>query len=154
MKKYLVVLFGALTAVAAFAQTTVPNTLGPSAAPATATQGAPAAGKTAKPAAAQKEQAPGGGSGKVWANSSSKVYHCEGSKYYGKTRKGEYMTEADAKAKGFHGVGGKTCATGRRRCWGVRVRAAYGGGARRQRERVRVRKRRCGALTTSVDVRG
>ena len=53
--------------------------------------------------------APGGGGGKVWVNSGSKTYHCEGSKYYGKTKEGEYMAEAAAKAKGNHGVGGKGC---------------------------------------------
>jgi len=62
--------------------------------------------KTAVPAATV---AAGGGGGKVWVNTKSKVYHCEGSKSYGKTKAGEYMTEADAKAKRIHGDHGKTC---------------------------------------------
>jgi DNA uptake protein ComE-like DNA-binding protein len=44
--------------------------------------------------------APSAGSGMVWVNTATKVYHREGDRWYGKTKQGKYMTEADAQKDG------------------------------------------------------
>ena len=53
--------------------------------------------------------AAGGGAGKVWVNLKSNTYHCQSDRFYGKTKDGTYMSEADAKAKGAHADHGKAC---------------------------------------------
>jgi hypothetical protein len=57
------------------------------------------AGRTSDEAA--NPPAPGGGHGQVWVNTETGVYHREGSRFYGTTRKGKYMTEQDAVQAGY-----------------------------------------------------
>ena len=57
------------------------------------------AGRTTEEAA--NPPAPGGGHGQVWVNTETGVYHREGSRFYGTTRKGKYMTEQDATQAGY-----------------------------------------------------
>lgn len=68
-----------------------------------AVSGAPA--KNTSAAAAATAPAPGGGHGLVWVNTDSHVYHREGSRFYGTTKKGKYMTEAEAAKQGNRAAG-------------------------------------------------
>ena len=81
----------------------------PSAAPAAAS--VPSSDQTAlkgKAAAQGKTQAkeevafqPPPSKGMVWVNEKSKVFHREGDRWYGNTKEGKYMTEADALKAGY-----------------------------------------------------
>jgi hypothetical protein len=82
------------------------QTWGTSVAPAAAT---PAPG-VAPSAGTQSPSPPStSGAGQVWVNTASKVYHCPGDRYYGKTKQGAYMTETAAKAGGDRPSNGKAC---------------------------------------------
>jgi len=62
----------------------------------------PAAKTTTSSAEANATRAPGGGHGLVWVNTESHIYHKEGSRFYGKTKQGKYVSEADAIKEGDH----------------------------------------------------
>jgi hypothetical protein len=45
----------------------------------------------------------------VWVNTNSGVYHCPGTRWYGKTKQGEYMGECAALKAGNRPAYGKSC---------------------------------------------
>jgi hypothetical protein len=46
---------------------------------------------------------------RVWVNTNSGVYHCPGTRWYGNTKVGEYMTQKQAQEKGNRPAYGKVC---------------------------------------------
>ena len=45
----------------------------------------------------------------VWVNADTRKYHCFGTKWYGKTIHGDYMTQKHAQESGFQPAYGKVC---------------------------------------------
>lgn len=90
-----------------------PQKAAPAAAPPPAPTPAPAAAPSShsskQEAAARTSPAPGGGPGLVWVNTDSKVYHCPGTRYYGTTKQGKYMSESEALHMGARADSGKAC---------------------------------------------
>ena len=62
---------------------------------------APAGNAPASKPDTTRSTQPAKGSGMVWVNTDSGVYHKPGTRWYGKTKKGKYMTEADAIKAGY-----------------------------------------------------
>jgi hypothetical protein len=50
---------------------------------------------------------PSGQAGQVWVNTRSGVYWKPGTRYYGKTKEGRYMSEDEAIRQGYHAAGGR-----------------------------------------------
>ncbi len=45
----------------------------------------------------------------VWVNTNSSVYHCPGSRWYGKTKQGKFVGECAARKDGNRPAYGKPC---------------------------------------------
>src|SRR5438034_8092564 len=72
----------------------------------------PAAPVPSQSLAVANTQNTGNPSVKVWVNTSSGVYHCPGTRWYGNTKRGAYMTQKEAQEKGFRPAYNRVCASG------------------------------------------
>ena len=70
---------------------------------------APAAQVLSQQFALILSQTAGNPSVKVWVNTASGVYHCPGTRWYGNTKRGEYMTQKEAQKKGNRPAYGRIC---------------------------------------------
>jgi hypothetical protein len=77
-----------------------PKPVTPAASPAAAASGAASTATGRATGAATTAQVPPM-KGMVWVNLSTKVFHREGDRYYGNTKDGKFMTEADAVKAGY-----------------------------------------------------
>jgi hypothetical protein len=62
--------------------------------------GSPKKAVDTAPAPTERDIADSKAKGMVWVNTNTKVYHKDG-EFYGKTKKGKFMNEDDAKKAGF-----------------------------------------------------
>ncbi len=70
----------------------------------------PAASRSGQQAAQRpKTEDAGKPEAKVWVNTKSGVYHCPGTRWYGKSKQGQYMKQSEAQEKGFRPAYGKVC---------------------------------------------
>ena len=46
---------------------------------------------------------------RVWVNTASGVYHCAGTRYYGNTKVGAYMTQGEARKGGYRPANARAC---------------------------------------------
>ncbi len=76
------------------APSSAPSSKAPESKPVAATA-KPASAEAAAPSQAPPEK------GMVWVNTATKVYHYEGDRWYGNTKEGKYMTEAEAIQAGY-----------------------------------------------------
>jgi hypothetical protein len=74
-----------------------------------AATGLVAAPSQPSPATSQRAAPSAGNAGQVWVNAASKVYHCPGTRWYGKTKQGSFMSEGQAQAQGARPDHGKAC---------------------------------------------
>ena len=76
----------------------------PASPPPTASAPAPAqkSGAPEKTQPAQVEAKTPPAAGMVWVNTKTKIFHREGDRWYGKTKEGKFMTEAEALKEGYH----------------------------------------------------
>src|SRR5947209_8182549 len=61
------------------------------------------------PSTSQRAAPSPGNAGQVWVNTASKVYHCPGTRWYGKTKQGSFMSEGQAQAQGARPDHAKAC---------------------------------------------